>query len=147
MKETELYMYKLTCRDFDSETLCILSLVPRPPPSFSSLAVPLLYCKRRKAGRGTGNKANVYCIACLQSHAHTMVIYWRTCTSQWHRMERTIASLVPRPHTGWGLGTRLDSSWLVCTHSCRLGNDTTIIEFITLDSWWSIKQYNACNNE
>ena len=31
------------------------SLVPSPTPSFSSLAVR--YCKRRKAGRGTGNEA------------------------------------------------------------------------------------------
>ena len=33
------------------------SLVPSPTPSFSSLAVR--YCKRRKAGRGTGNEATV----------------------------------------------------------------------------------------
>ena len=31
------------------------SLVPSPTPSFPSLAVR--YCKRRKAGRGTGNEA------------------------------------------------------------------------------------------
>ena len=31
------------------------SLVPRPSPSFPSLAVP--YCKRREAGRGPGNEA------------------------------------------------------------------------------------------
>ena len=31
-------------------------LVPSPTPSFSSLAP---YCKRRKAGRGTGNKASL----------------------------------------------------------------------------------------
>ena len=33
------------------------SLVPSPTPSFSSLAVP--YCKRQKAGRGTGNEATL----------------------------------------------------------------------------------------
>ena len=40
--------------------MCLCSLVPSPTPSFSSLAVRLRYCKRRKAGRGTGNEARVY---------------------------------------------------------------------------------------
>ena len=36
------------------------SLVPSPTPSFSSLAVRYLpYCKRQKAGRGTGNEASL----------------------------------------------------------------------------------------
>ena len=43
------------------------SLVPSPTPSFSSLAVPVPYCKRRKAGRGTGYEAIscVYVYACV----------------------------------------------------------------------------------
>ena len=32
------------------------SLVPRPSPSFPSLALP--YCKRREAGRGPGNEVS-----------------------------------------------------------------------------------------
>ena len=35
----------------------VSSLVPRPPPSFPSLAVR--YCKRREAGRGPGNEATM----------------------------------------------------------------------------------------
>ena len=34
------------------------SLVPSPTPSFSSLAL-LPHCKRRKAGRGTGNEVSL----------------------------------------------------------------------------------------
>ena len=62
-----------------------VSLVPSPTPSFSSLAVRL-YCTAsdEKAGRGTGNKAEIQCDnnvpACVCYYAGLYVLLFRSTT-------------------------------------------------------------------